>query len=198
MMIFIGTTALLVLAYLLGSTPTALIISKRVKSLDIRSVGDGNMGAHNTFHEIGPKFGILVAIIDFFKGALPVLLAHVFGLSLAWQMLAGILAILGHDFPIFAKFNGGQGTATSLGTMLILFPVPTSIGLISYGIIFLIIKNSNISLAIGGAIIALILGISHQWLLLAYVIPVFLFIPIKLLIDSPRRRAIEMTRSNKN
>ena len=198
MMLFIGTTALLVLAYLLGSTPTALIISKRIKSLDIRSVGDGNMGARNTFHEIGPKFGLLVAIIDFFKGVLPVFLAHVFGLSLAWQMLTGILAILGHDFPIFAKFNGGQGTATSLGTMLVLFPVPVGIGLISYGIIFLIIKNSNISLAIGGAIIATTLGISHQWLLLAYAIPVFLFIPLKLLIDSPRRRAIEMTRSHKN
>lgn len=187
--------ALLVFAYLLGSTPTALIISKRIKALDIRSVGNGNMGAQNTFHEIGPKFGVCVAIFDFFKGALPVLLAHVFGLSLAWQMLTGVLAILGHDFPIFARFNGGQGTTTSLGTMLMLFTVPTSIGLISYGIIFLFIKNSNISLAIGGAIIALILGISHQWLLLAYALPIFLFIPLKLLIDSPRRRAIRTRNS---
>ena len=195
MALFIGIVALLVFAYLVGSIPTALIISKRIKALDIRSVGNGNMGAQNTFHEIGPKFGVLVAIFDFFKGALPVLLAHVFGLSLAWQMLTGVLAILGHDFPIFARFNGGQGTATSLGTMLVLFTVPTSIGLISYGIIFLIIKNSNISLAIGGAIIALILGISHQWLLLAYALPIFLFIPLKLLIDSPRRRAIRTRNS---
>ena len=158
MALFIGMVALLVFAYLLGSTPTALIISKRIKALDIRSVGNGNMGAQNTFHEIGPKFGVLVAIFDFFKGAVPVFLARFFGFSFAWQMLTGVLAILGHDFPIFARFNGGQGTATSLGTMLVLFTVPTSIGLISYGIIFLIIKNSNISLAIGGAIIALILG----------------------------------------
>ena len=91
--------------------------------------------------------------------------------------------------------NGGQGTATSLGTMFVLFTVPTSTGLISYGNFFLIIKNSNISLAIGGAIIALILGINHQWLLLAYALPIFLFIPLKLLIDSPRRRAIRMRNS---
>ena len=191
MILYIGTAALLVLAYLLGSIPTALIIAKRIKRLDIRSVGDGNMGARNTFHQIGPKFGVRVAIIDFFKGALPVFLAYILGLSLGWQMLAGILAIFGHDFPVFANFKGGQGTATSLGTMLVLFPVPTLIGLAAYGIIFLIIKNSNISLSIGGAIIVLILGISHQWLLFGYAVPAFIFIPIKLLIDSPRRRAIE-------
>ena len=194
MALFIGIMTLFIFAYLLGSTPTALIISKRFKSLDIRSVGDGNMGAHNTFHEIGPGFGVLVAIVDFFKGVIPVFVAHVLGLGLAWQMTAGILAILGHDFPVFAKFQGGQGTATSLGTMLVLFTLPTIIGLISCGIIFLIIKNFNVSLAIGGAIIALALGISHQWILLAYAVPVFLFILLKLLIDSPRRKAIEMTK----
>jgi|SRR5208283_1618362 len=194
MALFIGIITLFIFAYLLGSTPTALIIAKRFKSLDIRSVGDGNMGAHNTFHEIGPRFGVLVAIVDFFKGVIPVFVAHVLGLGLAWQMIAGILAILGHDFPVFAKFQGGQGTATSLGTMLVLFTLPTIIGLISCGIIFLIIKNFNISLAIGGAIIALVLGISHQWILLAYAVPVFLFILLKLLIDSPRRKAIEMTK----
>jgi len=194
MILFIGTAALLVLAYLLGSIPTALIIAKRIKRLDIRSVGDGNVGARNTFHQIGHKFGVFVATIDFFKGVLPVFLAYILGLSLGWQMLACILAIFGHDFPVFANFKGGQGTATSLGTMLVLFTVPTLIGLIVYGIIFLIIKNSNISLGIGGAIIALTLGISHQWLLLGYALPIFIFIPIKLLIDSPRRRAIEIAK----
>ena len=191
MTLFIGTAAVLALAYLLGSIPTALIISKRVKFVDIRIIGDGNVGARNTFHQIGPKFGVIVGIIDFSKGALPVFLAYILGLNLGWQMLVGILAIFGHDFPVFANFKGGQGTATSLGTMFVLFHVPTLIGLITYGIIFCIIKNSNISLGIGGAVIALTLGISHQWLLFAYAVPVFIFIPIKLLIDSPRRRAIE-------
>ena len=191
MTLFIGTAAVLALAYLLGSIPTALIISKRVKFVDIRIIGDGNVGARNTFHQIGPKFGVIVGIIDFSKGALPVFLAYILGLNLGWQMLVGILAIFGHDFPVFANFKEGQGTATSLGTMFVLFHVPTLIGLITYGIIFCIIKNSNISLGIGGAVIALTLGISHQWLLFAYAVPVFIFIPIKLSIDSPRRRAIE-------
>jgi len=198
MMLFAKTAAVLVIAYLLGSIPTALAISIRIKHADIRSVGDGNMGARNTFHEIGPKFGVTVAVIDFLKGALSVFLAYIIGLNLGWQILAGILAILGHDFPVLANFKGGQGTATSLGTMLVLFPVPTLIGLVAYGMIFLIIKNSNISCSIGGAIIALTLGVSHQWLLLGYAVTVFIFIPIKLLIDSPRRRAIEIAKSSRN
>jgi glycerol-3-phosphate acyltransferase PlsY len=196
MILFAKTAAVLITAYLLGSIPTAFAISTRIKHVDIRSVGDGNMGARNTFHEIGPKF-VMVAVIDFLKGALPVFLAYIIGLSLGWQILAGILAILGHDFPVFASFKGGQGTATSLGTMLVLFPVPTLIGLAIYGLIFLIIKNSNISCSIGGAAIAVMLGVSHQWLLLGYAVTVFIFIPIKLFIDNPRRRAIEISKSSR-
>jgi glycerol-3-phosphate acyltransferase PlsY len=198
MILFAKTAAVLVIAYLLGSIPTAFVISTRIKHVDIRSVGDGNMGARNTFHEIGPKFGVTVAVIDFLKGALPVFLAYIIGLNLGWQILAGILAILGHDFPVFANFKGGQGTATSLGTMLVLFPVPALIGLATYGLIFLIIKNSNISCSIGGATMAVMLGVSHQWLLLGYAVTVFIFIPIKLLIDSPRRRDIEISKNSRN
>ena len=198
MVLFVKTAFVLIAAYLLGSIPTALVISTRIKHVDIRCIGDGNMGARNTYHQLGPKFGVRVAIIDFFKGALPVFLAYILGLNLGCQFAVGILAILGHDFPVFANFKGGQGTATSLGTMVVLFPIPTVIGLIAYGLIFLIIKNSNISLGIGGAIIALILGVSHQWLQFGYAVPVFLFIPIKLLIDSPRRKAIETAKISKN
>jgi len=192
------TASVLAAAYLLGSIPTALIVSKRIKRVDIRCVGDGNMGARNTFHQIGPKFGVMVAVIDFSKGALSVLLAYVLGLSLGWQMVAGITAILGHDFPVFARFKGGQGTATSLGTMLVLFPLPTLIGLTVYGVLFLIIRNSNVSCGIGGATIALTLGLSQQWLLLGYAVAVFIAIPAKLLVDSPRRQAIGTAKSGRN
>jgi glycerol-3-phosphate acyltransferase PlsY len=191
---FTETAAVLVFAYLLGSIPTALIISTKIKGIDIRSVGDGNMGARNTFHEIGPKFGIIVAIIDFGKGVLPVFIAYILGLNLGWQIVTAVLTILGHDFPVFANFKGGQGTATSLGTMLVLFPLPTLIGLFIYGTVFLFVKRSNIGCGIGGASIALALSISQQWLLLGYTITIFLFIPIKLFIDRPRRRTIRMAK----
>jgi len=191
-------TAAIIIAYLLGSIPTALIVSRRFSGIDIRSVGDGNMGARNTFHTIGFGYGVLVAVLDFFKGALPVLFALVMGLSTGWLLLTGISAILGHDFPVFAGFKGGQGTATSLGTMLVLFPFPAATGLIAYGIIYLFIKNSNISCGIGGAIIALILGITQQWILFIFAVCVFLFIPVKLFIDLPRRRAIKLSKNSRN
>ena len=84
---FVVIAAVFITAYLLGSIPTALIISKKIQGIDIRTVGDGNMGAHNTSHEIGTKFGIIAAIIDFCKGALPVLLAHLVGLNIGFQIL---------------------------------------------------------------------------------------------------------------
>ncbi len=149
------------------------------------------------FIEIGQKFGVMVGIIDIAKGVLSVFLAYIFGLHLGWQILAGILVILGHDFPIFANFKGGQGAATSLGTMLVLFPVPILIALIPCGIVFLIKRNSIITAIVGGITIVLTLGIFHEWLLLGYAVAVFIFIPIKLLIDSPRRRAIETAKSGK-
>jgi glycerol-3-phosphate acyltransferase PlsY len=195
---FAKIAAVLVFAYLLGSMPTALIISRRFKDVDIRTIGDGNMGARNTYHSIGPKFGIMVAVIDFFKGALPVLLAYLLGLELGWQFLAGAMAILGHDFPLFANFRGGQGTASTFGTMGVLFPIPTLAGLVFFGGLYLITKNSRLGCAIGGAIVAGILAVSQQWLLLIYAVVVFIFIPIKLFIDSPRRRAIALAKSSRN
>jgi acyl phosphate:glycerol-3-phosphate acyltransferase len=191
---FITIAALLISAYLVGSIPTALIVSRKIKGVDIRYVGDRNMGAHNTFHEIGPKFGIMVALIDITKGTLVVLLTRILGLDLNWQMLAGILAILGHDFPIFAGFKGGQGLATSFGVMLALFPVPALIGLIVYGLVFLIVKNSNIGCGIGGATIAATLGLFQNWLSFGFVITIFLFVPLKMFWDSSRRKSTGLTK----
>jgi glycerol-3-phosphate acyltransferase PlsY len=149
---FAKIAAVLVIAYLLGSIPTALIVSKRILRMDIRSIGNGNMGARNTFHEIGPVLGILVAVIDYLKGAASVFIAYALGLSLGWQMLAGIFAILGHDFPVFARFKGGKGVATSLGTMAVLYPVPAFIGLAVYSLVFLFTRKSLIGLGIGGTV----------------------------------------------
>jgi len=195
MIFFTKTVAVLISAYLLGSIPTAFIISKRIKRMDIRSVGDGNMGAVNIFHEIGHKFGVMVGIIDIAKGALSVFLAYILGLHLGWQMMAGILVILGHDFPVFANCKGGQGAATSFGTMLILFPVPILIALIPCCIVFLIKRNWIMVAIIGGITIVSALGIFHQWSLLGYAIIAFILIPIKLLIDSPRRRIIKLAKN---
>ena len=183
--------AVLVVAYLLGSIPTALIMSKRLRGVDIRTLGDGNMGARNISRTLGEKLGIVVAVVDFLKGVVAVLLANLLGLDLIWQILAGVCAILGHDFPVFARFKGGQGLATSLGTMLVLFPTQMLLGSILYAILFLTTKKSSISAGFGGGLMALLLGISQEWILLAYAVVIFVFIPLKQFMDSNRRKEIE-------
>jgi len=97
--------SIVILAYLLGSIPTALLYSKLAHGCDIRTMGNGNMGAHNIKQQFGYRAGLLVTGVDITKGALAVLLAMAFRLPLIWQMAAGIVAVLGHDFPIFAQFR---------------------------------------------------------------------------------------------
>jgi acyl phosphate:glycerol-3-phosphate acyltransferase len=117
---------LIVLAYFLGSIPTAVWISKWFFGIDIREHGSGNAGATNTFRILGTKAGIVVMAVDMFKGFFAVKLAFLSGYyypdsSVAFinlQVGLGIAAVLGHIFPIWAEFRGGKGIATLFGMIL--------------------------------------------------------------------------------
>jgi glycerol-3-phosphate acyltransferase PlsY len=115
---------LLTLAYLLGSIPTAVWVSKRVYGLDIREHGSGNAGATNTFRVLGKKAGIWVMIVDMLKGFVAVKLsylsAHTAGSEamVNLQVGLGLAAVVGHIFPIWAGFRGGKGIATLFGMIL--------------------------------------------------------------------------------
>jgi glycerol-3-phosphate acyltransferase PlsY len=97
-------------AYALGSIPTAVLAGQRA-GIDIRDVGDGNMGARNVARSLGARPAIIVALVDVFKGAVAVLIARALGVSEDWVHVAAWAAVLGHDFPVFAGFQGGQGLA---------------------------------------------------------------------------------------
>ncbi len=117
---------ILIGAYLLGAIPFAYIVSRLFSGADIRKLGDGNVGAKNTFHSVGPLAGVIVGAADITKGMLAVELARMFSGSEELAMVAGMAAVMGHDFSPFLKFQGGQGMATMLGAFLLLFPVPTA------------------------------------------------------------------------
>jgi glycerol-3-phosphate acyltransferase PlsY len=115
---------LLTLAYLIGSIPTAVWVSKKIYGLDIREHGSGNAGATNTFRVLGKKAGIWVMIVDMLKGFAAVKLSY---LSLHapgseqivnLQVGLGLCAVVGHIFPIWAGFRGGKGIATLFGMIL--------------------------------------------------------------------------------
>lgn len=112
-------------AYLLGSIPTAYLAGRLGKGIDIRQVGDGNPGAANVWREVGPIPGTVVALVDMGKGAAAALLAHTLTGSTVGQMLAGGLAVVGHNWPAFLRFQGGRGAATALGVLLAVLPSAT-------------------------------------------------------------------------
>jgi len=136
---------LILLAYLLGSVPFGFIIA-RFRGIDLRKVGSGNIGATNTARVLGKKWGIICMILDILKGLAPMLMVPVLGLveqdtnplQLTLWLLIGCAAVLGHVFPVYLKFKGGKGVATSLGIVLGLWPYYTLCGIAAF-IVFLVV-----------------------------------------------------------
>jgi acyl phosphate:glycerol-3-phosphate acyltransferase len=122
--------ALVILAYLIGSIPTSVWISRYLFDIDIRDYGSGNAGATNTFRVLGSKWGTVVMLIDLLKGLLAVKLAFILPFYAEndfartnFQIGLGLAAVLGHIFPIWADFRGGKGVATLLGLVIGISPL---------------------------------------------------------------------------
>jgi glycerol-3-phosphate acyltransferase PlsY len=135
----------LVIGYLLGSIPFAYIAARLVRKVDIRKVGGGNVGTLNTMREIGPLPGLGVLLADMAKGALAVLIAQWLGLHLYWAFAAGFLVVVGHNWPVWLKFRGGQGLATTMGVLAVFSPIPFAI---CFGIMLIAVSiTSNVRLS---------------------------------------------------
>ena len=113
---------LLLGAYLLGSVPFAQVLA-RINGVDLREVGSGNVGAGNLSREVGMGWGAVAAILDGLKGFFPVWIARKFGLGLGAAGIAGLAAVLGHNWSIWLRGRSGRGLATSAGVLLGLDPV---------------------------------------------------------------------------
>lgn len=135
----------MVIGYLLGSIPFAYIVARLVKGVDIRKVGGGNMGTVNTMREIGTLPGLGVFFADMAKGALAVLIAQWLGLHLYWVFAVGLAAVAGHNWPVWLKFRGGQGLATTMGVLAVFSPIPFAI---CFGVLLVVvIFTSNVRLS---------------------------------------------------
>jgi len=146
-------TTIIILSYLIGSIPTSIIISKAAKGIDIREHGSGNAGGTNVMRVLGWKHGVLVILLDALKGVLAVIVvarlhygsmpfenATPFDDFTLVQIIAGISAVIGHIWTVFAGFKGGKGIATALGMLLMIVTVDM---LIAIGVFILVVTFSR-------------------------------------------------------
>jgi acyl-phosphate glycerol 3-phosphate acyltransferase len=150
------TIASVLVAYLLGSIPFGFLIARIFGKIDIRTVGSGNIGATNVGRVLGGKFFVLVFLLDFFKGFLPTLYLPMLtryetGLRLAdLPVLVAVAAIVGHNFPVYLKFKGGKGVATSLGSVFALDAFASGASAFSFAMFLLITRYVSMSSILGG------------------------------------------------
>jgi len=168
--------AVVIGSYLIGSIPSGLIIG-RLRRVDIRQYGSGNIGTTNVLRTLGAKFGAIVLVADVLKGVIAVLLArYIIGTPMG-EMAAGFAAVAGHDWSVFLKFKGGRGVATSLGGLLpMVMPAPMSgvAGVVVFIIILALTRYVSLGSMLGslGAVVtmAVFLGLDRvPWEYLVYI-----------------------------
>jgi acyl phosphate:glycerol-3-phosphate acyltransferase len=171
--------AVVIGSYLIGSIPSGLIIGK-LRRVDIREYGSGNIGTTNVLRTLGARYGALVLIADVFKGVIAVLLARYIIGSPMSEMAAGFAAVAGHDWSLFLKFKGGRGVATSLGALLpLVMPAPLTgvIGLAAFVLVTLASRYVSLASIVGSvsAVVAMavFMGMDRvPWEYLVYIVVV--------------------------
>jgi acyl phosphate:glycerol-3-phosphate acyltransferase len=187
----VGTAvAIAVIAYLIGSIPSAYIVGRLVAGIDIRVAGEGNVGARNAYHVVGHRWGVAVCLIDAAKGGV---VAVALRDRPTWQlMLGGIAVIAGHGFPLWLGFVGGKGVATASGFGIALFLPAAVIGGAGAGAVFAVTRRflpALIVAIVGTFATAMILG--GGAVTLGVVLGLFALTGVKRALDEPRMREIE-------
>ncbi|WP_339997582.1 glycerol-3-phosphate 1-O-acyltransferase PlsY [Priestia aryabhattai] len=169
---------IILLAYLIGSIPFALVIGKGFYKTDVRKHGSGNLGATNTFRTLGKKAGIIVLIGDIGKGSLAVCLPLMMNSHLH-MLVPGFIAILGHSYPVFARFKGGKSVATAAGVFLAFSPLAFILGILAFLISLKISKYVSLSSPIGALVAFLASLYVGDVVLIVFAAIIFVFITWK-------------------
>lgn len=169
---------LCLLAFFVGAIPFGLLIGK-LKGIDLREKGSGNIGASNAMRQLGKPLGILVFVLDTLKGLLPTLLAHQQALSPEWVVGVGLAAVFGHIYSPFVRFKGGKGVATTLGVLL---GLDWRVGLLGFGVFLVVtaitdyISVGSITAAVAQAALFWVFGDPLPMKLFGAVVGVFVII----------------------
>lgn len=189
--------ASLVIAAVVGSVPSAYLVARAGIGVDIRTVGDGNVGARNVYWQMGPMAGVQVLSADLAKGSGVVLVAQALGLTRMEVMAAGVVVAVANDYTPWLRFQGGQGMAVTMGVLMVLLPIETVVAVGVTLALLAVTRHWDASWAMGLALLPLI-----SWFagrpgdLILYPVVLLPLIGVKKLIDLPRaRRAGERTGS---
>jgi glycerol-3-phosphate acyltransferase PlsY len=153
----VASAPAILVAYLIGGIPFGYVIARVVKGIDIRTVGSGNLGATNVGRVLGRRYFFIVLALDGLKGllptlGLPVLVGRLTGsIPLDLPVMVGLAAILGHTFPLYLRFRGGKGVATSLGVVLALDPISCAVAVLVFGAVLVTTRYMSLASLLGGA-----------------------------------------------
>ena len=140
----------ILIAYLLGSIPTAVLYGRLVHKVDVREFGSGNAGATNSLRVLGKRAGLVVLIIDLLKGFLAIKIAQYYlGSDVSALIIVGFAAVIGHLLPVFSGFRGGKGIATSFGVILALSPYGALVCLIVFVVVVYFTKYVSLASLLG-------------------------------------------------
>lgn len=126
--------AILIVAYLLGAIPFALLLTRWGTGVDVRRLGSGNPGAANVWRSAGPALGLAVLVLDCAKGAAAVMIARAAGLDRETQAIAALAVVLGHVFPPWLRFHGGKGVAAAAGAFVMVSPIALGVAFVVFAI----------------------------------------------------------------
>ena len=177
-------------AYLIGSFPSAYLIGKHRSGLDIRSAGEGNVGARNVFHEVGKGWGVAVWALDVGKGAA---VAIPLENGPIWRLaVAVVFLILGHAYPIWLGFVGGKGLAAAGGFTAALMSLAALMSGAACGLVWLVTRRflpTVVTVVVLTFVLARFTGV--RWSIMAVALGGFLLTAVKRILDEPRMRLIE-------
>ncbi len=142
----------MILSFVLGSIPFGIIIAK-ARGVDLKKVGSGNIGATNVLRSLGKGPAVFTLLGDVFKGSLAVAIGKYFGLEPIYLGLAGISAILGHNFSLFLGFKGGKGVATSIGVLLVYTPKVAFFTILIWFVVVFLTKYSSLGAIVSFALL---------------------------------------------
>ena len=170
----------ILVAYLLGSIPTGYWLG-RLKGLDIRQFGSGNIGMTNVLRVLGKPAAVLTLLVDIGKGAIAVtLIPYLLQTNEPWiKVLAGLAAVCGHNWTIFLKFKGGKGVNTSAGVFLGLAWLPTLLVLVIFGIVLAIFRYVSLGSIIAAVCFPILMFLFHQhilYIILSILLALFIII----------------------